>query len=217
MRVLVTAGSTKIEIDRVRLIDNIFKGKTGLRIARYFHDMGMDVKLLTSSFFYTSTLFACLRFRTFDELQDMMKEEISQGSYDIIIHSAAVSDYFVRQVLIRAGGDLHPIDVTKKISSSHERLYLELAPTTKLIDQIRLPWGFTGKLVKFKLEVDKSDKELIEIARKSMATSKADYIVANCLEWCNERAYILGANGICESVTRVELPAALYAHVGGKE
>ena len=69
-----------------------------------------------------------------------------------------------------------------KIGSSHDRLILELVPTEKLVDLIRNPWGFTGTLVKFKLQVGLTDDELLAIARKSMADSHADFIVANCLE-----------------------------------
>ena len=36
MRVLVTAGSTNVMVDKVRSISNIFKGRTGAEIAKYF-------------------------------------------------------------------------------------------------------------------------------------------------------------------------------------
>ncbi len=213
MRVLVTAGSTEIPIDRVRFISNGFKGKTGAKIARYFKSMGDEVTLLTSArrdeaageFFVKRSL----RYRTFDELQGLMESEIRSGGYDAVIHSAAVSDYMVSQVLIKDGETLCPIDTTKKISSSYEKMYLELVPTKKLIDQIRMPWGFTGKLVKFKLQVGISDEELIAIARESLRVSRADFIVANCLEWSKERAYIIAADGSIDNVGRYDLPAAL--------
>jgi len=38
MKVLITAGSTNVMIDQVRCISNIFKGKTGNAIARFFND-----------------------------------------------------------------------------------------------------------------------------------------------------------------------------------
>lgn len=60
----------------------------------------------------------------------------------------------------------------------------------------------TGKLVKFKLQV----------AAKSRIASEAALIVANCLEWARERAYILGADR-CETVARANLPEALYSRV----
>ena len=48
MRLLVTAGNTQVQIDRVRSITNIFTGKTGGRIALVAHAAGHSVTLLTS-------------------------------------------------------------------------------------------------------------------------------------------------------------------------
>lgn len=210
MRVLVTAGSTEVMIDKVRSIGNIFKGKTGKGIAKYFWALGADVTLITSNPDSSHENLSTIPFHTFDELAAILEQEVRSGNYDTVIHSAAVSDYQVARTLIEENGDLKEIDSSKKISGSYERLYLELTPTTKLVDQIREPWGFTGKLVKFKLQVGISDDELIAIARKSLEVSQADLIVANCLEWCRERAYIVGADGSCENIRRNELPEKLY-------
>ena len=48
MNVLVTAGNTKVLIDRVRCLTNIFTGRTGTAIALHAHERGHDVTLLTS-------------------------------------------------------------------------------------------------------------------------------------------------------------------------
>ena len=230
-RVLVTAGSTVVPIDQVRQIGNVFKGRTGTDIAYRFNTNrylakpdDVAVTLLTSNpelckeyddpntAPFSSRSPFVRSFRTFDDLAVLMEQEIRSGQYDTIIHSAAVSDYKVARVLEPAvlGEERFPIDASKKISGSYGTLYLELSPTIKLVDQIREPWGFNGKLVKFKLQVGISDKELIEIARKSLAVSKADFIVANCLEWCRERAFVIGADGSCENVSRAKLPDALW-------
>jgi hypothetical protein len=37
-----------------------------------------------------------------------------------------------------------------------------------------------------------TDEELLKIATASRVASDADIIVANCLEWARERAYIVG-------------------------
>ena len=219
MRVLVTAGSTQTPIDQVRCISNIFKGKTGGSIAQYFAKHGTITTLLTSADSETwyrgmegdhnapfRDRLSVNQYQTFDELAKLMELEITTVKYDVIVHSAAVSDFQVGKVLSDAGN----VDKSAKISSSHQKLYLELTPTIKLIDQIRKPWGFTGKLVKFKLQVGISDLELLAIARKSRQDSRADIIVANCLEWSRERAYIIDAQDQVKSVTRQELPAVLY-------
>jgi phosphopantothenate-cysteine ligase/phosphopantothenoylcysteine decarboxylase/phosphopantothenate--cysteine ligase len=100
-----------------------------------------------------------------------------------------------------------------KISSSHQRLFLELAPTAKIVDQIRAPWGFTGKLIKFKLQVGLSDEELLRVAERSRRASGADFIVANCFEWMRERAYIVGSAGLIQSVSRERLADELLNQV----
>jgi phosphopantothenate---cysteine ligase (CTP) len=130
-----------------------------------------------------------ISYRTYEDLERFLRTEVISGGYDAVIHSAAVSDYYVSQVL---QGDLTPIDNSGKVGSNHDKLYLELKPTAKLIDNIRRPWGFKGVLVKFKLQVGMTDEELLKIATASRVASDADIIVANCLEWARERAYIVG-------------------------
>jgi len=110
-----------------------------------------------------------------------MKREISSKKYDIVIHSAAVSDYT-------------PVTTYKgKIKSGKENLIIKLKPTIKIVDQIK-KWNKKVFLVKFKLEVNVKEKELIERAYKSMLTSDADLIVANDLKYMKrekQKAFII--------------------------
>ena len=196
MKVLITAGSTQVPIDQVRCISNIFKGRTGADIAHYFVAKKNEVTLITSDkhALEGTTLSERLTlktFRTYDELFNIMRWEVIASNYDVIIHSAAVSDYRVSGVCLMEGGQQLELAQNGKISSSHEEIYLRLTPTQKIIDLIRSDWFFTGYLVKFKLQVNMTDQELIKIATKSRTDSQADMIVANCLEWSKERAYII--------------------------
>mgnify|MGYP001578546715 CR=1 FL=1 len=214
MKVLVTTGSTVVPIDQVRLISNIFTGKTGTIIAEYFFSQGDNVTLITSNpklVTISDFRLGVIPFRTYDDLLYEMEKEIKGGAYDIVIHSAAVSDYKVTDVYTRnEDGTLSLVDKDKKISSTHNSLFLEMKPTLKIIDLIRKPWGFTGKLVKFKLEVGISDEELIKIAKKSRQTSEADYIVANCLEWSHDYAYIINRKGNYIHVSRDNIAVKLW-------
>jgi len=221
-RILVTAGSTAVPIDQVRIfkvqqegegfIANIFRGKTGFLIAEALAGYGHMVTLLTSGahekFVHDVPGLRVRSFLTFDELRRQMEEEIRSGNYDVVIHSAAVADYRVDAVRV---GDqsLENAETGAKISSKHKRLIIEMVPTEKLIDFIREPWGFAGTLVKFKLEVGISDEDLLRIARRSMAFSRADLIVANRREWQDDRAYILNPAGGCDCVARYDLPNEL--------
>ncbi len=239
-KVLVTAGSTRVMIDQVRCISNIFGGRTGSEIARTFFYSDLDVTLLTSNpnYFGSDDIvhgIRILKFKTYDELYSLMETEITTGNYDVIIHSAAVSDYKVEgtywiadelndtDTIVNSDGGINRqvvggrIDASTKISSSNDELFLRLVPTEKIVDKIRDAWGFEGTLVKFKLQVGISDQELIDIAYKSMLHSKADMIVANCLEWSADRAFIISTgefkNMEVEEVEREKLPSVLYNRI----
>src|SRR5215471_14034707 len=97
MNFLVTAGNTLVPIDRVRCLSNVFTGRSGAAIALCAHGRGHAVTLLTS---HPEAVAAppaerwlLLRYRTFEDLQDLMAQQITRGVLDAVIHCAAVSDY----------------------------------------------------------------------------------------------------------------------------
>ncbi len=155
-------------------------------------------------------------YKTFDRLAYILEHKIKTGSFDVIVQSAAISDYEPSGTYaMNEAGGLEEVDSSTKISSKHPRLYLQLSPTIKLVDQFET-WGFSGTLVKFKLQSGMSDEALIEITKRSLKQSNADLIVANCLEWFKERAYVMDAVGHCTSVPRSEIGAAIAAHVNNE-
>jgi len=221
-KVLVTAGSTKVPIDQVRAITNIFKGATGTYIAKHFSKIGADVTLITSNPALAKGLennVRVIKYSTFNELAALMEFEIKNGGYDVIVHSSAVSDYKCEGVYQLDEGIFSSLDNKQKVSSKHEEIYLKLVPTEKLIDKIRGEWNFNGVLIKFKLEVGPTDKELIAIAKASREFSRADLIVANCLEWSHLYAYVIDAEANVEKVSRRSLPKALVEAIikGGEK
>lgn len=169
--ILVTAGSTWVPIDKVRVITNIFGGKLGIMIANEAEKKGFNVTLLLGpsplniNTDPTSKL-KVIRYKYYNELLDLMKTQLKSCSYSAVVHSAAVADYA-------------PVAVKKgKIKSGIVDLIIHLRPTIKIADLIKqiCPKVF---LVKFKLEVGVSKTDLIDIAYKSMLQSNADLIVAN--------------------------------------
>jgi len=234
VNILVTAGNTQTPIDRVRCITNIFTGKTGAGIALSARDRSHSVTLLTShpeavleldrdgqSF---TERWVVHPYRTFDDLHSLMAREIMTGGYDAVIHCAAVSDYLVRGVYtpapgtgseISAGtwlGALSPAladPAEGKIKSDETELWLRLVRAPKLIDRVRNEWGFTGVLVKFKLEVGVTTDRLLAIAEQSRRHSQADLMVANTLEGANEWAMIGPIQGKYEQVSRGNLASRL--------
>ncbi|WP_020471673.1 phosphopantothenoylcysteine decarboxylase domain-containing protein [Zavarzinella formosa] len=230
MNILVTAGNTQTPIDRVRCITNIFSGKTGGHIAAVAAARGHLVTALTShpeSVPDPGALKKLRPYRTFEELERLMAEEIPNGGYDAVIHAAAVSDYHLAGVYAPAPGSAFDpetavwqsnegsprmIDTAAgKVKSHHPELWLRLKPAPKLVDRIRRDWNFAGLLVKFKLEVGVTDDELRDIAEKSRQQSYADLMVANTLEGMHDWAFI-GA-GSYDRVSRPELAVRLLTEL----
>ena len=234
MNILVTAGNTQVPIDKVRCLTNIFSGRTGAGIALEAHRRGHNVTLLTSHPEVIPELGAGARlatrwhlfpYRTFDELDALMREKIAGQDLDAVIHSAAVSDYLAAGIYAPAqgtrffeksgrwqadGGTAALVDRRAgKVKSDDPELWLRLVRAPKLVDSIRTDWAFTGVLVKFKLEVGVSDEQLLQAVEASRKQSAADLMVANTLEGAGTHAFLGPHDGKYERVEREELAARL--------
>ena len=232
MRLLITAGNTLTPIDRVRGLTNIFSGRTGASIARAAADRQHAVTLLTShpEALTDPTGVNVLRYRTFAELATLMEEQVRQGGFDGLIHSAAVSDYHCAGVYSpSAATTFNPTSLTwsgtppmlvdraaGKVKSDEPELWLRLTRAPKLVDAVRREWGFRGMLVKFKLEVGLDDAALLAIAERSRQQSAADFMVANTLDGAPHYAFIGPLSGDYLRVTRRELADRLLDYVEAK-
>jgi phosphopantothenate---cysteine ligase (CTP) len=233
MNILVTAGNTRAPIDRVRCVTNIFTGKTGANIARTAWARGHAVTLLTSA---PETVadrptgdpdaerrFAVLPYFTFDDLTALMHQHVKSQPYDVIVHSAAVSDYLVAGTYGPKPGTYfnartgewegRPPAMAEqragKIRSTEPELWVRMVRAPKLVDKVRPHWGFRGLLVKFKLEVGLTDHDLLDVAEQSRRQSDADLIVANTLEAARHWAFLGPVDGKYERVARRELAERL--------
>jgi phosphopantothenoylcysteine synthetase/decarboxylase len=240
MNLLVTAGNTQVPIDRVRCLTNIFTGRTGAQVALRAFDRGHAVTLLTSRPAVIAELrgqsslpgprWSVQAYQTFDDLQENLERSLAQGSFEAVIHSAAVSDYLSAGVYAPAPHTQFQAHWSRwqtttaepptlvdrsagKVKSDEPELWLRLVRAPKLIDRFRSDWGFRGVLVKFKLEVGATDETLIEIAERSRLHSRADLIVANTLEGSKEWAFLGPLSGRYERVSRSELAACLVSAV----
>lgn len=218
MNILVTAGNTQTPVDQVRCITNIFSGRTGAQIAVGAFERNHAVTLLTSHpevaaavpsiRVRTNPEWTVRPYRTFDDLDAAMAEEIASGKFDVVIHSAAVSDYRVAGAFTYTGGTFQDVSAGK-VSGSHPELWLKLTPTPKLVDKVRSDWGFRGVLVKFKLQVGLTEAQLLPVAEKARVHSGADLMVANTLEGAREWALVGAGPGGYLRVTRADLADAL--------
>lgn len=155
----------------MRFISNVSSGRTGLKIAQVAAAAGAAVTLLMGRGRVLANPDSGIRtidFVTFDDLHAALRHHVGSGAYDALVHAAAVSDY--RPVGEERG----------KIASDHEELVLRLRRTPKLVDEVRA-LDPEILLVKFKLEVARSEAELLEIARQSREASDADFLLANDL------------------------------------
>jgi phosphopantothenoylcysteine synthetase/decarboxylase len=190
-RLLVTAGPTWVLLDAVRHMANLSTGGTGLAIARAAAAAGARVTLLhgpgqarpTDS---DRSALHVIDFVTFDDLHAAVREQIGTRTFDAMVHTAAVSDY--RPAAPEAG----------KLPSGAEEWTLRLRPTPKIVDEVR---GLDPDvlLVKFKLEVGKTEAELLEIAARSRDRSDADLMVANDIATFRDGhrpAYLLDRTGL---------------------
>ncbi len=168
MRILVTAGPTWVKIDDVRIITNIFTGKTGVFLARKFQRSGHKVTLLVnpSRIDKKPSGMEVVDFFYLEELSASLRKLLKKTRYDLIVHTAAVSDYYLKKVY------------KGKIPSREEKLTLNLLPAPKLISTIR-KMAESSFLVQFKLEI--SRRRLIDKAWESLMTNRADLVVANAL------------------------------------
>ncbi len=127
MKILITAGATREPIDSIRYITNFSTGQTGASLTDYFIQEGHEVTHLCGIGAVEPQMALGLkiqRFESFSDLDQQFKELLFQTPFDVIIQSAAVSDFTPTTQY------LEKID-------SNQTLQLELRPNPKLILLLR--------------------------------------------------------------------------------
>jgi len=168
-KILITAGSTWAKIDEVRVLTNIFTGRTGIELARALQKTGCRVTLLVNPHCVSKELSGlnAIEFFYYDEFKAKVVSLLKEKEFDAIIHTAAVSDYFL------------PKPIENKIPSGKKSLVFKLKPTQKIIKLMRV-LNPGALLIQFKLE--KSAKGLVDKAYSSLKANDSDFVVANALE-----------------------------------
>ena len=157
-------GGTYDPIDSVRGITNKSSGKMGLELAKEAYIRGADLKLVVANVSVEiPSVFDVIRVETSSEMNDVILNLVPD--YDILISTAAVSDFEFRQ------------KSDKKIDSSSS-LFMNLKPTTKTIRQIK-KYNPDIFLVGFKAEFNISREDIIGCARKQIADAGTDLVIAN--------------------------------------
>ncbi|OGG00057.1 hypothetical protein A2Y99_02940 [Candidatus Gottesmanbacteria bacterium RBG_13_37_7] len=193
-KIMVTAGGTREAVDEVRMLTNRSTGKMGRAIAEEAYCSGAEVLLLRAK---TSVIprypIKEEIFETAEELTALIKKYLKK--YDIIFHTAAVSD-FVPEKKIR-----DKIDSSKPIS-------LRFIPAVKILTQIK-KWNPEIKLIGFKAVFKLSREESIEKGMEKLKESRADYIIVNDVgrkgvgfEVDTNEVYIISAKGLMQKIEK---------------
>ena len=179
-KILITAGPTWVPLDKVRVIGNIASGETGILLAQRLERLGVKVTLLLGpvELCCFNNKIRLIRFRFFDELKNLIKRELTSKQYDIVIHSAAVSDYKPKSFYRR------------KVQSGIKQWSIDLVPTPKIIDMVKKidPSLF---LIGFKFEPKPNKAYLLNQAKVLLKHSGADLVVANTIYNTHYSAYII--------------------------
>lgn len=177
--ILITSGPTRANIDAVRYITNRSSGRLGCAIATEAATRGAEVTLVRGAGSrkpqrgsMPDKAWKRLRIKRIETVSDLLEtlgtELTSSLPCSAVIHAMAVLDYVPKK------------EQSQKVRSGKKDWKIELRKTPKVIRKIK-KWNPTTFLVGFKLEVDKDDDQLKQIAQSLIQDTRADLVVANDL------------------------------------
>ena len=177
LRILVTAGGTRMPLDAVRSIVNSSTGRTGADLAADLAALGHAVTLLTAVDAPRADDIERLeRYDDFDSFERMLRGLLAGEHYDLLVQAAAVSDW--RPMLSPDGGAL-----PGKLDAEGDTLTLRFARTPKLIAAARAWSRNPGlRIVGFKLTAGADDAERRRKVAQVLSNDGVVAVVANDLE-----------------------------------
>lgn len=165
-KILMTAGPTIEYIDPVRVITNLSSGRTGVLLASELVSAGAKVTLVYGPGSEKPPKGTkVIPVKTTKQMAEVVKKEMKKR-FDVVIMSAAAADYTPEN------------QKQKKIKSSNSKVVIKLKKIPKIIEDVKKKQKDVF-LVGFKAETNLSKSALIKEARKKIAETKADLIVAN--------------------------------------
>jgi len=179
LKILITSGGTKENIDGVRYLSNLSTGKTGAAIAEYFLRNHHEVTFVhAENSVLPNAGCKCISYFSFTDLTKQLQTLLSSEDFDAVIHLAAVGDYSVAS--IEVDGENHKIPLEKKLVSSGEEIQLHLKRNEKIINHIKdSSKNKNLVLVGFKLTNTENVDERISAVKKLFADSGCDAVVLN--------------------------------------
>ncbi len=181
MNCIVTAGPTYEPLDDVRRLTNFSTGRLGTELANFLAARGHKVTLLigeSATWPGKRNAKSVIGFSTTADLHAKLKSFRGKKVH-AIFHVAAVSDFTFGKIFTRAtNGTLKPFRPSKKISTRGGNLFVELAPTPKIIAELR-NWFPKTKIVGWKFEADGKRTNAIGAAQRQIVDCATDACVAN--------------------------------------
>ncbi len=162
-KVVVTAGPTREFLDPVRFISNPSSGKMGIAMAEAAHSMGGEVTLLHGP--VESPLPDRFRRESFESADDLFRLAQKHAKADIVIMSAAVSDY-------------KPVERnSRKTKKKDAETTLRLEPNPDILALLGKNKRDGQILIGFAMETDNLENNALEKLKKK----NLDWICANNL------------------------------------
>jgi len=201
MKVLITAGGTREDIDDIRSITNHSTGRLGSIVADKFIQEGADVTYVCgeNATLPSNVPSEIIYVRSTQNLLDTIERLLQSKKYDCVIHAMAVSDYTPTGIIYADDPNsvIHPLDVNK-ISSNGSGVMLVLKPTAKVINRIKILQPETF-LIGFKLVSNLSEDDLLLAATNVLEKNQCDIVAANDLRDISidtHKAIFIGKTGI---------------------
>jgi phosphopantothenoylcysteine decarboxylase/phosphopantothenate--cysteine ligase len=164
LRVLVTAGGTREPIDSVRFVGNSSSGRMGLALAQAARARGAEVTVVAANVSLPRpTGVAWREVATAAQLLQACEQEFP--ACDVLLMAAAVADF--RPAEAQNG---------KLKKAAHERLRLELEPTTDVLCELAARRSAGQTLVGFAAE---HGERALEYGRGKLQAKHVDAIVVN--------------------------------------
>ena len=180
MRCIITAGPTYEPLDQVRRLTNFSTGRLGSELANSLAARGHDVTLLVgeqATWRGERHARHVVTFTTTANLRDRL-QALASPAMDAVFHAAAVSDFAFGRVWCQPPQGAPTELKTGKFSSREGTLLAELAPTPKIIADLR-QWFPKARLVGWKYEVEGERAGVIRRAEKQITDCHTDACVAN--------------------------------------
>ncbi len=204
-QILITGGTTREKIDPIRVITTPASGKTGIELALEAYRRGANVTLVHNSRLGTPGIKE-IKTESREEMTRAVLEELEQKRYDLLISTAAISDFTP-----------HPVS-EHKIPSNTD-LTLQLKPAPKLLGEVRKRHP-NLKMVGFKAETNLPPQELIEKAailqkRYNLLLVAANDTTEGGMGGEKNHLYLVADNNSVEEIqgTKKELAAALLDRI----